>query len=185
MGDMNYRIDMAPEQVWFDFPFKVQCLELIVEGVGKQNPEAFFALIDNDQLTPCLATSAAFPGFQELTLPAFAPTYKRKVIVCWMSYVQRLEEGDPKGYTDPKVVFGCYDHEMKDAGATRRTPSFTDRILFQAYPTDIQSMLYIYKYHEIDYIRDSDHSPVYGATTLRIGPNSNKGHIFKKVLVCI
>ena len=79
------------------------------------------------------------------------------------------------------MVFGCYDHEMKDAGATRRTPSFTDRILFQAYPTNIQSMLYIYKYHEIDYIRDSDHSPVYGATSLRIGPNSNKGHIFKKV----
>ena len=24
--------------------------------------------------------------------------------------------------------------------------SFTDRILFQAYPTDVQSMLYIYKW---------------------------------------
>ena len=74
---------------------------------------------------------------------------------------------------------------MKDAGATRRTPSFTDRILFQAYPTDIQSMLYIFKYNEIDYIRDSDHSPVYGATSLRIGPNANKGHIFKKVFVFV
>lgn len=52
-------------------------------------------------------------------------------------------------------------------------------------------MLYIYKwergrsirrrYDEIDYIRDSDHSPVYGAVTLRIGPNSNKGSTFKKV----
>ena len=41
-------------------------------------------------------------------------------------------------------------------------------------------MLYIHKYNEIDYIRDSDHSPVYGAVTLR-----NKGHIFKKVpIVC-
>ena len=74
---------------------------------------------------------------------------------------------------------------MKDAGATRRTPSCTDRILFQSYPTDIQSMLYIFKYNEIDYIRDSDHSPVYGATSLRIGPNANKGHIFKKVFIYI
>ena len=62
---------------------------------------------------------------------------------------------------------------------------FTDRILFQAYPTDIPCMLYIHKYNEIDYIRDSDHSPVYGAVTLRIGPNSNKGHIFKKVPIAV
>ena len=33
------------------------------------------------------------------------------------------EEGDPKEYKDLQVVTGCYDHEMKDAGATRRTPS--------------------------------------------------------------
>ena len=37
--------------------------------------------VDNDLLTPCLATAATFPGFQELTLPSFAPTYKRKVRV--------------------------------------------------------------------------------------------------------
>ena len=54
---------------------------LIVEAVGNENAEAMCALVDNDQLTPCLATAAPFPGFQELTLPAFAPTYKRKVRV--------------------------------------------------------------------------------------------------------
>ena len=59
--------------------------------------------------------------------------------------------------------------------------SFTDRILFQAYPTNVQSNLFVYKYSSIDKIRDSDHSPVYGAVSLRIGPNSAKGHIFKKV----
>ena len=52
---------------------------LIVEAVGNENAEAMCALVDNDQLTPCLATAATFPGFQELTLPSFAPTYKRKV----------------------------------------------------------------------------------------------------------
>lgn len=56
-----------------------QCLNLIVEAIGNENPEAMCELIDNDQLTPCLATAATFPGFQELTLPQFAPTYKRKV----------------------------------------------------------------------------------------------------------
>lgn len=37
------------------------------------------------------------------------------------------------------------------------------------------------RYNSIDQIRDSDHSPVYGAVSLRIGPNANKGHTFKKV----
>lgn len=55
-------------------------MDLIVEGVGKNNPDAYCALLDNDQLIPCLATGATFPGFQELTLPTFAPTYKKKVI---------------------------------------------------------------------------------------------------------
>lgn len=50
-----------------------------MEAVGNENADAMCALIDNDQLTPCLATAATFPGFQELTLPQFAPTYKRKV----------------------------------------------------------------------------------------------------------
>ena len=50
-----------------------------MEGVGQKDPEAFAALLDNDQLTSALATSASFPGFQELTLPEFAPTYKKKV----------------------------------------------------------------------------------------------------------
>ena len=80
MGDMNYRIDMPPEAVFFVFYLNKQCLDLIVEGVGHHNPDAFYALVDNDQLTPCLATAATFPGFQELTLPSFAPTYKRKVL---------------------------------------------------------------------------------------------------------
>lgn len=55
-------------------------MDLIVEGVGKNNPDAYCALLDNDQLIPCLATGATFPGFQELTLPTFAPTYKKKVL---------------------------------------------------------------------------------------------------------
>ena len=54
-------------------------MDLIVEGVGNQNPDTYCALLDNDQLIPCLATAATFPGFQELTLPSFAPTYKKKV----------------------------------------------------------------------------------------------------------
>ena len=60
----------------------LQCMDLIVEGVGKNNPDAYCALLDNDQLIPCLATGATFPGFQELTLPTFAPTYKKKVLSC-------------------------------------------------------------------------------------------------------
>ena len=59
-------------------------MDLIVEGVGKNNPDAYCALLDNDQLIPCLATGATFPGFQELTLPTFAPTYKKKVLSCPM-----------------------------------------------------------------------------------------------------
>ena len=54
-------------------------MDLIVLGVGNANPDAYCALLDNDQLIPCLATAATFPGFQELTLPTFAPTYKKKV----------------------------------------------------------------------------------------------------------
>ena len=50
-----------------------------MKAIGHGDSEAAYQLIDNDQLTPCLATAATFPGFQELTLPRFAPTYKRKV----------------------------------------------------------------------------------------------------------
>ena len=105
-----------------------QCMDLIVAGVGHQNPDAYCALLDNDQLIPCLATAATFPGFQELTLPTFAPTYKKKV--CDDDDDddddddgQKGESGDPKGYVDRAAVYGCYDYVMKDAGATLRTPS--------------------------------------------------------------
>ena len=54
-------------------------MRLITQAVGQGNADAKQTLFDNDQLTPCLATGAAFPGFQELTLPEFAPTYKKKV----------------------------------------------------------------------------------------------------------
>ena len=54
-------------------------MELITQGVGAGNQEALQTLYDNDQLSSCLATSAAFPGFQEVALPLFAPTYKKKV----------------------------------------------------------------------------------------------------------
>ena len=54
-------------------------MQLIVKAIGNNDADAAYTLIDNDQLTPCLATAATFPGFQELTLPRFAPTYKRKV----------------------------------------------------------------------------------------------------------
>ena len=64
-------------------------MQLIVEGVGNHDSNAFSALLDNDQLTPCLATSATFPGFQELTLPSFAPTYKRKVIHSLSLFIYR------------------------------------------------------------------------------------------------
>ena len=102
-------------------------MDLIVAGVGHENPDAYCALLDNDQLIPCLATAATFPGFQELTLPTFAPTYKKKV--CNSDDVQyddgqKGESGDPKGYTDRASVYGCYDYVMKDAGSTLRTPSY-------------------------------------------------------------
>ena len=55
-------------------------MELIAEGIGNGDSSAYASLLDNDQLTSALATSASFPGFQELTLPKFAPTYKKKVL---------------------------------------------------------------------------------------------------------
>lgn len=54
-------------------------MELITQGVGAGDQEALQMLYDNDQLIPCLATAAAFPGFQEVAMPLFAPTYKKKV----------------------------------------------------------------------------------------------------------
>ena len=54
-------------------------MQLIVEGVGNHDSNAFSALLDNDQLTSSLASAASFAGFQELTLPSFPPTYKKKV----------------------------------------------------------------------------------------------------------
>lgn len=51
-----------------------------MNGVGLKNEEAFSQLLDNDQLTTSLVTSSTFPGFQELSVPSFAPTYKKKVM---------------------------------------------------------------------------------------------------------
>ena len=62
---------------------------LIVEAVGNENAEAMCALVDNDQLTPCLATAATFPGFQELTLPSFR--YKSAIVSC-----SRTRRGIPR-----------------------------------------------------------------------------------------
>lgn len=66
-----------------------QCMQMIAEGVGNQDMNAFSALLDNDQLTSALASSASFPGFQELTLPAFPPTYKKKVVIGVVSIMNR------------------------------------------------------------------------------------------------
>ena len=54
-------------------------MRLITQAVGHGDAAPLQALRDNEQLTACLATGAAFPGFQELALPTFAPTYKKKV----------------------------------------------------------------------------------------------------------
>lgn len=98
-------------------------MDLIVEGVGNQNPDAYCALLDNDQLIPCLATAATFPGFQELTLPSFAPTYKKKVRMGSVGDGRRATRQIRQGYASKEAVYGCYDYVMKDAGATLRTPS--------------------------------------------------------------
>lgn len=74
VGDFNYRLTMSPDT----------CMELIRDGFGKQKKDAICSLYDNDQLIGCLSTAVAFPGFQELTLPSFPPTYKKKVTNEWI-----------------------------------------------------------------------------------------------------
>ena len=69
MGDFNYRLTMSPDS----------CIEMIRDGFGNQKNDALCSLYDNDQLISCLSTAASFPGFQELTLPSFPPTYKKRV----------------------------------------------------------------------------------------------------------
>ena len=64
-------------------------MQLIVEGVGNHDSNAFSALLDNDQLTSSLASAASFAGFQELTLPSFPPTYKKKVYVLIIQMMYR------------------------------------------------------------------------------------------------
>lgn len=41
----------------------------------------------------------------------------------------------------------------------------------------------MYRYDEVNTIRDSDHTPLYGAVCLRIGPNCNAGPTTNHVLV--
>lgn len=47
--------------------------------VGLHDKESQAALLDNDELLPSLSMGVSFPGFQELGLPSFAPTYKKYV----------------------------------------------------------------------------------------------------------
>ena len=94
VGDLNYRITMLPDQ----------CINTIGEGIGHHNKEAIYSLFDNDQLITCLATAASFPGFQELTLPSFAPTYKKRVIFEMNAQKQKQLTTLPD-YTVPASVY--------------------------------------------------------------------------------
>ncbi|KNB43711.1 endonuclease exonuclease phosphatase [Blastocystis sp. subtype 4] len=143
MGDFNYRLTMSPDS----------CIEMIRDGFGNQKNDAICSLYDNDQLISCLSTAASFPGFQELTLPSFPPTYKK-----------RKQLSTLPDYSSPASV---YDKN--------RTPSYTDRIVFQSFDSQHLVRVFVYAYDTIESIRDSDHTPVYGAVSLRIGPNAEHG----------
>ena len=90
--------------------------------MGLHNKESQAALLDNDQLLPSLSMGVSFPGFQELDLPSFTPTYKKYVGIFGIREAQKGDLGNPGDYSDLTRVANSYEYRMKGDN-TQRTPS--------------------------------------------------------------
>ncbi|XP_077594471.1 phosphatidylinositol polyphosphate 5-phosphatase type IV isoform X1 [Stigmatopora nigra] len=116
---------------WFgDFNFRLGHERVGVESIIKRGAgHNVDALVEHDQLAKEMRNGSIFKGFREADIQ-FLPTYK-------------FDTGS----------------DVYDTSAKKRTPSYTDRILFR---TRYAEAIHVLKYSSCSSIKTSDHRPVVG-----------------------
>lgn len=127
------------EVFWFgDFNFRLSGGRVAVEAALRQDLEVDVgALLQRDQLTREMEKGSIFKGFQEPDIH-FLPSYKFDV-----------------------------GKDTYDSSSKRRTPSYTDRVLYKSrHKGDICPV----RYWSCSAIKTSDHRPVYGLFRVKVRP---------------
>eukprot|EP00164_Ancoracysta_twista_P004590 GFYU01006197.1.p1 GENE.GFYU01006197.1~~GFYU01006197.1.p1 ORF type:complete len:888 (-),score=155.44 GFYU01006197.1:53-2716(-) len=157
-GDMNYRLACSADDA---------IAQLVTASALEQTDdpaqqiaadEAWAKLMKYDELQDQMAKKSVFTHFEEGNV-RFPMTYRR----------ERGVDGECADYTDVDEVTNCYTTTVKekDGTTTDRTPSFTDRVLYHSLP-DVGSELRLLQYSQCEFIRPSDHNPVFAVFDLDI-----------------
>jgi hypothetical protein len=140
-GDLNYRIALEPSVA----------LQATVDAACSGN---WAPLHDKDELTAEMRAGRAFCGFQEASLPAFPPTYRR------------VRGSDPGLYDNFAQLQKCYTLTVQRRKASEeggqpvlapRTPSWCDRVLSHSISPEQAARLRLRSYSLCDALKASDH----------------------------
>ncbi|XP_078406333.1 phosphatidylinositol polyphosphate 5-phosphatase type IV [Cetorhinus maximus] len=127
------------EVFWFgDFNFRLDVKRAVIDELLHSNIEdSLRSILHYDELTKKLQEGSIFKGFKEAEI-SFLPTYKFDI--------------------------GC---DVYDSSAKKRTPSYTDRIIYKSRQ---KGDIFVLKYGSCTSIKTSDHRPVYGCFQVRLRP---------------
>lgn len=127
---------------WFgDFNFRLDVKRAVIDELLDSNSqENLCSILHYDELTRKLQEGSVFKGFKEAEI-CFPPTYKFDV--------------------------GC---DVYDSSSKKRTPSYTDRIIYKNRHKDD---ILVVKYGSCSSIKTSDHRPVYCFCQVKIRPGKD------------
>ncbi|XP_072344988.1 phosphatidylinositol polyphosphate 5-phosphatase type IV isoform X2 [Scyliorhinus torazame] len=127
------------EVFWFgDFNFRLDVKRAVIdELLDSTAGDSLRSILHYDELTKKLQEGSIFKGFKEAEI-SFLPTYKFDI--------------------------GC---DVYDSSAKKRTPSYTDRIIYKSRQ---KGDIFVLKYGSCTSIKTSDHRPVYGYFQVRLRP---------------
>jgi CRP-like cAMP-binding protein len=156
MGDLNYRLDLEPDEALTIVGDAIQKWDQYKDGSG------WHELFSNhDQLTKARVQNEVFPGFKESAI-FFPPTFRREI----GSEILRND-------VSLETLRKCYTTQIQEPNGTytKRTPSYTDRILWREVKdkednAGLLGELVCEQYTCVDSVRTSDHSPVFARMRL-------------------
>ncbi|KAA0165929.1 hypothetical protein FNF28_03311 [Cafeteria roenbergensis] len=162
LGDLNYRLQMAPEQA-------VREIVAAERASGRGHwlgERPWHRLLAVDQLRDCMARGAAFPGFSEAAI-CYPPTYRRRVArtPAEAALVDRATGLFEDIAATSRLFSVPMPHEPPVKASKLRTPSYTDRVILRR-PSAARPRLptaHWTSYRSCEALQGSDHVPV-GAT---------------------
>ncbi|XP_067826092.1 phosphatidylinositol polyphosphate 5-phosphatase type IV [Heptranchias perlo] len=127
------------EVFWFgDFNFRLDVKRAVIDELLRSGTkDSLSSILHYDELTKKLQEGSIFKGFKEAEIN-FLPTYKFDI--------------------------GC---DVYDSSAKKRTPSYTDRIIYKSRQ---RGDVLVVKYGCCSSIKTSDHRPVYCSFQVRLRP---------------